>query len=71
MVKQKRLTVYQDATFFVKGQYDLKQVIKVLEKLDIDWKKLMFTGNGASNYQLYRCLFHLYMEWLINYFMVH
>ena len=40
---------YQDATFFVKGQYDLKQVIKVLEKLDIDWKNYVLI-NGASNY---------------------
>lgn len=27
---------YQDATFFVKGQYDLNQVVKSLQKLDID-----------------------------------
>lgn len=44
-----KTAVYQDATFFVKGQYDLKQVIKVLEKLDIDWRNYVLI-NGASNY---------------------
>lgn len=44
-----KTAVYQDATFFVKGQYDLKQVIKVLEKVDIDWRNYVLI-NGASNY---------------------
>lgn len=51
---------YQDATFFVKGQYDLNQVVKSLEKLDIDWREYVLI-NGASNYPaMYMSISSLY-----------
>ena len=51
---------YQDATFFVKGQYDLKQVVKSLQKLDIDWRQYVLI-NGASNYPaMYMSISSLY-----------
>ena len=51
---------YQDATFFVKGQYDLNQVVKSLQKLDIDWREYVLI-NGASNYPaMYMSISSLY-----------
>ena len=41
--------VYQDATFFVKGNKDLDRVIKNIEKLDIDWKNYVLI-KSTSNY---------------------
>ena len=55
-----KTAVYQDATFFVKGQYDLNQVVKSLEKLDIDWREYVLI-NGASNYPaMYMSISSLY-----------
>ena len=41
--------VYQDATFFVKGDKNLEQVIKNVEKLDINWKQYTLV-KSSSNY---------------------
>lgn len=41
--------VYQDATFFVKGNKDLDRVMKNIEKLDIDWKNYVLI-KSTSNY---------------------
>lgn len=41
--------VYQDATFFVKGNMDLDRVMKNIEKLDIDWKNYVLI-KSTSNY---------------------
>lgn len=41
--------VYQDATFFVKGNRDLDQVMRSLEKLDIDWQSYQLI-KSSSNY---------------------
>ena len=55
-----KTAVYQDATFFVKGQYDLNQVVKSLQKLDIDWREYVLI-NGASNYPaMYMSISSLY-----------
>ena len=40
---------YQDATFFVKGNKDLDQVIKNLGKLDINWNEYVLV-KSTSNY---------------------
>ena len=41
--------VYQDATFFVKGDKNLDKVIKNIEKLDIDWKQYNLI-KSSNNY---------------------
>ena len=41
--------VYQDATFFVKGDKDIDDVINSLEKLDIDWNQYNLI-KSSSNY---------------------
>ena len=41
--------VYQDATFFVKGDKDIDDVISSLEKLDIDWSQYNLI-KSSSNY---------------------
>ena len=41
--------VYQDATFFVKGDKNLEQVIKNVKKLDINWKQYTLV-KSSSNY---------------------
>ena len=41
--------VYQDATFFVKGDKNLDQVIKELGKLDINWREYNLV-KSTSNY---------------------
>lgn len=41
--------VYQDATFFVKGDKDIDDVINSLEKLDIDWRQYNLI-KSSSNY---------------------
>lgn len=41
--------VYQDATFFVKGDKNLDQVIKNIKKLDIDWKQYNLI-KSSTNY---------------------
>ena len=41
--------VYQDATFFVRGDKNLEQVIKNVEKLDINWKQYTLV-KSSSNY---------------------
>lgn len=43
--------VYQDATFFVKGDKDLDKVIKNLGKLDINWREYNLI-KSSSNYPL-------------------
>lgn len=43
--------VYQDATFFVKGNKDLDQVIKKLGKLDINWQAYNLI-KSSSNYPM-------------------
>ena len=43
--------VYQDATFFVKGDKDLDNVIKNLGKLDINWREYNLI-KSSSNYPL-------------------
>lgn len=44
-----KTAVYQDATFFVKGNKDLDQVIKNLRKLDINWNAYVLV-KSTSNY---------------------
>ena len=44
-----KTAVYQDATFFVKGNKDLDQVIKNLRKLDINWNEYVLV-KSTSNY---------------------
>ena len=41
--------VYQDATFFVKGDKNLEKVIKDIEKLDINWREYNLI-KSSSNY---------------------
>ena len=41
--------VYQDATFFVKGDKNLDKVIKNIEKLDIDWQQYNLI-KSSNNY---------------------
>ena len=41
--------VYQDATFFVKGDKNLDSVIKEIEKLDINWREYSLI-KSSSNY---------------------
>lgn len=41
--------VYQDATFFVKGNQNLEKVMKEAEKLDIDWRSYSLI-KSSSNY---------------------
>ena len=41
--------VYQDATFFVKGDKNLDKVIKNIEKLDIDWEQYNLI-KSSNNY---------------------
>lgn len=41
--------IYQDATFFVKGDIDLDAVIKKMKSLDIDWKSYDLI-KSSSNY---------------------
>lgn len=40
--------VYQDATFFVKGNINVDQVIKTLSKLDIDWRQYNLIKSTAN-----------------------
>ena len=41
--------IYQDATFFVKGNKDLDKIMKNIEKMDIDWKNYTLI-KSTSNY---------------------
>ena len=41
--------VYQDATFFVKGEKNLDQVMAVVKKLDVNWREYNLI-KSASNY---------------------
>ena len=44
-----KTAVYQDATFFVRGNKNLDKVMKDVEKLDVDWQKYNLI-KSSSNY---------------------
>lgn len=48
-IKNNDTAVYQDATFFVKGDKNLDKVIKNIEKLDIDWQQYNLI-KSSNNY---------------------
>ena len=54
--------VYQDATFFVKGDKNLDKVIKNIEKLDIDWKQynlIKSSNNYPALQQSISCIYKI------------
>ena len=62
--------VYQDATFFVKGDKNLEQVIKNVKKLDINWKQYTLVKSSSNYPALQQSISGIY-SLLINYLLVH
>ena len=47
-IRDRDTATYQDATFFVKGNRNLDQVIKDLKKLDINWRSYNLIKSSSN-----------------------
>ena len=63
MVITEDTAVYQDATFFVKGDKNLDSVIKDIGKLDINWREYNLIKSSSN----LPCITTIYIRYLLNF----